>query len=69
MSNVWQIFQDATPKSAVCKIYSKTDNRCNNTTRLHDHLKKFNSDNEQYKKSATKKLIQTELNVNENMLM
>jgi hypothetical protein len=34
MNNVWQYFQDATPKSAVCKICSKTVNRCNNTNRF-----------------------------------
>jgi hypothetical protein len=68
MSNVWQYSQDATPKSADCKICSKTINRCNNTTRLHDNLKKFHGDNEQYKKSVTQKLVQTELNVKENTL-
>jgi hypothetical protein len=40
MSEVWNFYKDKTPNRAICVLCDKKINRCNNTNRLIDHLKK-----------------------------
>ncbi len=38
MSDVWNFYKDKTPNSAICVFCDKKINRCNNTSRLIDHI-------------------------------
>jgi hypothetical protein len=72
MSDVWNFYKDKTPNSAICVLCDKKINRCNNTSRLIDHLKKSHHTNDQVIKVILKKQEinskQTTLNIRDNSL-
>ena len=63
-----KFFKDPTPTDAVCILCSKKVNRCNNTSRLIDHLKKYHHENEQFKNSQINLSIQTPLNIKDSQI-
>jgi hypothetical protein len=70
MSEVWNFYKDKTPNSAICVLSVKKINRCNNTNRLIDHLKKRHHTNDRVIKVILNKQeidsTQTTLNVRDN---